>query len=88
MNDFAVIYDTENRIIGNGEKWLQPLKLAGVVAIFLFKIRHGGDGDEDVDSGSDEFFLRGYLAVKWIGKRFMERKLYISVTCCSFVKGK
>ena len=42
INDFAVIYDTENRIIGNGEKWLQPLNLAGVVAIFLFKIRHGG----------------------------------------------
>ena len=52
----TVIPDTENRITGNGEKWLQPLNLAGVVAIFLFKIRHGGDGDEDVDSGSDEFF--------------------------------
>ena len=35
----------------NSERWLQPLKLAGVVAIFLFKIRHGGDGDEGVDSG-------------------------------------
>ena len=29
------------------------MNLAGVVAIFLFKIRHGGDGDEDVDSGGD-----------------------------------
>ena len=23
INDFAVIYDTENRIIGNGEKWTE-----------------------------------------------------------------
>ena len=57
MNDFAVIYDTENRIIGNGEKWLQPLNLAGVVAIFFLRLGAGGDGDEDGDgdSGSDEF---------------------------------
>ena len=38
----TVIPDTENRITGNGEKWLQPLNLAGVVAIFLFTIRREG----------------------------------------------
>ena len=83
----TVIPDTENRIIGNGERWLQPLNLAGVVAIFFLRLGAGADGDRDVDSGGDELFA-SYLAVKWIGKRFMERKLYISVACCSFVKGK
>ena len=79
----TVIPDTENRITGNGEKWLQPLNLAGVVAIFFLRLGAGADGDRDVDSGGDEFFA-SYLAVKWIGKRFMERKLYILVICCSF----
>ena len=51
--NFAVAYDTENRITGNGERWLQPLNLAGVVAIFFLRLGARVDGDGDADSGGD-----------------------------------